>query len=72
MDKQKQLTKGKAAFLVVVSGAGAIVCALLLHGWHIYLGLAVVAGGVFLGFSRWNRKFPKNDSAETKGDGLVM
>lgn len=72
VDKQKQLTKGKAAFLVVVSAAGAIVSAVALHGWHIYVGLALVGVGVFIGFVRWNRKFPNNDSVETKGNGLLM
>ena len=72
MDKRKQLTKGRAAFLVVVSAAGAIVSATALHGWHVYVGLALVGVGVFIGFMRWNRKFPKNGYAETEGNGRVM
>jgi hypothetical protein len=70
--KREQLTKGKAAFLIVVSALGAILSVLELHGWHVYLGLAGVGAGVYIGFMRWNRKFTKNDSVETKGNGRVM
>jgi hypothetical protein len=55
--EQKQLTKGKAALLLILSAAGAIVSATLLHGWHVYLGLAIVGIGLFIGFIRWNRKY---------------
>jgi len=72
VDKQKQLTRSKAAFLVAVSAAGAIASAVALHGWHVYAGLALVGLGVLLGFLRWNRKFPKKDSFEDKDNGLVM
>ena len=72
MDKRKQLTKGKAAFLIVVSALGTILSVLELHGWHVYVGLALVGVGVFIGFMRWNRKFPKNGYAETEGNGRVM
>ena len=54
--EQKQLTKGKAALLLILSAAGAIVSATMLHGWHIYLGFAIVGVGVFIGFILWNRK----------------
>jgi len=54
--EQKRLTKGRAALLLMLSAAGAIVSATLLHGWHIYLGFAVVGIGLFIGFIRWNRK----------------
>ena len=57
MVEQKQLTKGKAALLLVLSAVGAIVSATLLHGWQIYLGFAVVGTGLFIGFIRWNRKY---------------
>ena len=56
MAEQRQLTKGKAALLLVLSAAGAIASATLLHGWHIYLGLAIVGISLFIGFIRWNRK----------------
>jgi hypothetical protein len=72
VDKRKQLTKGKAALLVVVSAGGAVVSALALHGWHVYVGLAFVGVGVFIGFMRWNRKFPEDAPIETNGDGRVM
>jgi hypothetical protein len=55
--EQKQLTKGKAALLLVLSAAAAIVSATLLHGWHVYLGLAIIGVGLFIGFLRWNRKY---------------
>ena len=54
--EQKRLTKGRAALLLMLSAAGAILSATLLHGWHIYLGFAVVGIGLFIGFIRWNRK----------------
>jgi 4-hydroxybenzoate polyprenyltransferase len=55
--EQRKLTKGNAALLLVLSAVGAIASATLLHGWHIYLGFAVVGIGLFIGFIRWNRKF---------------
>jgi len=54
--EQKQLTKGKAALLLMLSAAGAIVSATQLHGWNIYLGFAVVGIGLFIAFMRWNHK----------------
>jgi hypothetical protein len=55
--EQKQLTKGRAALLLILSAAGAVVSATALHGWHVYLGFAIVAVGIFIGFIRWNRKY---------------
>jgi len=55
--EQRRLTKGKAALLLVLSAAGAIASATLLHDWHIYLGFAVVGAGLFIAFIRWNRKY---------------
>ena len=57
MVEQKQLTKGKAALLLILSALGAILSATRLHGWHIYLGFAIVGFGLFIGFTRWNRKY---------------
>jgi 4-hydroxybenzoate polyprenyltransferase len=51
-----RLTKGKAALLLILSALGAIASATLLHGWHVYLGFAVVGVALFIGFIRWNRK----------------
>ena len=56
----------------MVSALGTILSVLELHGWHVYVGLALVGVGVFIGFMRWNRKFPKNGYAETEGNGRVM
>jgi hypothetical protein len=55
--EQKRLTKGKAALLLILSALGAIVSATELHGWHVYLGFAIVVIGLFIGFIRWNRKY---------------
>jgi hypothetical protein len=54
--EQKRLTTGKAALLLILSALGAIVSATLLHGWHIYVGFAVVGIVLFIGFTRWNSK----------------
>ncbi|HKT47971.1 MAG TPA: hypothetical protein VJP87_10655 [Candidatus Acidoferrales bacterium] len=56
MVEQKELTKGKAALVLVVSALVAIVSATQLHGWHIYIGLAVAVVVIFFAFVRWNRK----------------
>jgi len=29
----------------------------MLHGWHVYLGFAIVGIGIFIGFFLWNRKY---------------
>jgi hypothetical protein len=55
--EQERLTKGKAALLLVLSALGAIVSATLLQGWHVYVGFAIVAIGLFVGFILWNRKY---------------
>jgi uncharacterized membrane protein len=55
--EQKRLTKGKAALLLVLSALGTVVSAKVLHGWHVYLGFAIVAIVLFIGFIRWNRKY---------------
>ena len=57
MVEQKRLTKGKSALLLILSALGAIVSATLLHGWHVYLGFAIVGIGLFIEFIRWNRKY---------------
>ncbi len=54
--EQKKLTKGKAALLLILSAVGAMVSAKVLHGWHVYLGFAIVGIGLLIGFLIWNRK----------------
>jgi hypothetical protein len=70
--KQKPLTKGKAAFLVVFSALGAVFSVLELHGWHVYLGLALVGLMIVIGFLRWNRKYPNEKIPETNENGRLM
>ena len=53
--EQKGLTKGKAALLLILSALGAIVSATRLHGWHVYLGFAIVGIALFIAFILWNR-----------------
>jgi len=50
-------TKGRAALLLGLTAAGAIVSATELQGWHIYLGFEVVGVGLLIGFILWNRKY---------------
>jgi hypothetical protein len=54
--EQKKLTKGKSALLLVLSAIGAVASATMLHGWHVYLGFAMVGVGILIGFLRWNRQ----------------
>jgi hypothetical protein len=56
VENQKQLTNGKAVLLFVLSALGALFSAWMLHGWHTYVGFALVGVGLFIGFVRWNRK----------------
>jgi hypothetical protein len=50
------MSKGKAVLLVSLSGLTAVISALELHGWHIYLALALIGAGLTVGFVRWSRK----------------
>jgi hypothetical protein len=50
------MSKTKALFLVSLSGLTAVISALELHGWHVYLALALVGIGLAIGFLRWSRK----------------
>lgn len=52
----REMSKTKAAFLVSLSGLTAVISALELHGWHVYLALALIAVGLTIGFVRWSRK----------------
>jgi hypothetical protein len=54
--EQKELTKGKAALLLALSALLAVVSATLLHGWRVYVGLAIAGVAIFFAFTRWNRK----------------
>ena len=56
MVEQKKLTKGRAVLLLVLSVLGAVVSATVLHGWHVYVGFAIVGICLLVGFLVWNRK----------------
>ncbi len=50
------MSKSKAVLLVSLSGLAAVISALELHGWHIYLALALIGAALTVGFVRWSRK----------------
>lgn len=50
------MSKSKAVLLVSLSGHTVVISALELHGWHIYLALALIGIGLAIGFVRWSRK----------------
>jgi hypothetical protein len=52
----REISKAKAAFLVSLSGLAAVIFALGLHGWHVYLALALIGIGLTTGFIGWSRK----------------
>jgi hypothetical protein len=52
----REMSKTKAAFLVFLSGLAAVISAFGLHGWHVYLALALIGIGLTIGFVRWSRK----------------
>jgi hypothetical protein len=54
--EQQELTKGKAALVVVFSAAAAVVSATMLRGWYMYAGLAIAGVLIFFAFLRWNRR----------------
>jgi hypothetical protein len=52
----REMSKTKAAFMVSLSGLAAVISALGLHGWHVYLALSLIGIGLVIGFIRWSRK----------------
>lgn len=54
--QKREMTKPRAVFLILLSGLTAVVSALELHGWHVFLGLALVGVGLAIGFIRWSRE----------------
>jgi hypothetical protein len=50
------MSKSKAVLLVSLSGLTAVISALELHGWHIYLALALIGIGLTIGFVRWSHR----------------
>lgn len=41
----------------MLSAVAAVVAVMLLHGWQVYLVLAIEGVVLFVGFLRWNRKY---------------
>lgn len=52
----REMSKSKATFLIFLSGLAAVISALGLHGWHVYLALALVGVALAIGFIRWSKK----------------
>jgi hypothetical protein len=48
----------KAAVSFAIAMAAAIFSALELHGWHIYVWLALTAVAAIYGLTHWKRKYP--------------
>ena len=53
--EHREMSKSKAVLLVSVSGLTAVLSALELHGWHVYLALVLIGAGLTVGFVRWSR-----------------
>lgn len=59
---QREMSKTKAVILISLSGIAAIISALELHGWHVYLAMGLVGIGLVFGFVRWSRKYREKES----------
>ncbi len=51
-----EMSKTKAVLLVSLSGLAAVITALQLHGWRMFLALSLIAIGLTIGFVQWSRK----------------
>jgi len=51
------MSKSKAVLLVSLSGLTAVLSALELHGWHVYLALVLIGIVLTVGFAHWSRKY---------------
>jgi hypothetical protein len=54
---QREMSKTKAIILISFSGMAAVISALELHSWHVYLAMGIVGIGLIIGFVRWSRKY---------------
>ena len=54
--EHREISKSKAILLASLSGLAAVLSALGLHGWHVYLALALIGAGLTIGFVRWSQK----------------
>ncbi|HKV23501.1 MAG TPA: hypothetical protein VJN93_02820 [Candidatus Acidoferrum sp.] len=50
------MSKTKATFLILLSGLAAVVSALGLHGWHVYVALALIGAALAIGFFLRSRR----------------
>ena len=53
----REMSKSKAVLLVSLSGLTAVLSALELRGWRVYLALVLIGIGLTVGFARWARKY---------------
>lgn len=65
---KREMSKRRAALLIFLSGLTAVISALELHGWHIYLALAIVGVGLAIGFIRWSREYSAAESRTRPGE----
>jgi Protein of unknown function (DUF1572) len=56
LEEHREISKSKATLLVSLSGLAAVISALGLHGWHVYLALTLIGAGLTIGFVRWSQK----------------
>ena len=66
--QHREMSNAKATFLASLSGLTAIIAALELHGWHVYLALVLVGIGLVIGFVRWSRKTERLSPNDFQGD----
>ncbi len=53
----REMSRSKAVLLVSLSGLTAVLSALELRGWHVYLALVLIGIALTVGFARWARKY---------------
>ena len=51
-----EISKSKATLLVSLSGLAVVISALGLHGWRMFLALALIGAALTIGFVRWSKK----------------
>lgn len=54
--EKREMSRSTAVFLAFLSGIAVVFSALELHGWHVYLALALIGAGLTVGVVGWSRK----------------